>query len=531
MKLPARRVAEVVRVLMMEGLDVPMARMRVAHCGGWRCRMECTWRRWTGKKESEVPWPVAVRRAMTRLGPAAVKVGQILSVRTDLIPAKLAAELHSLQTEVPPVPFAELREVVEGSLGRSLSEAFDAFDEAPLAAGSIAQVHRARLPDGTDVAVKVKRPGIDARFGQDLDILVWLAGQLQRHVPAARGYRPVAAAEELRRYTLRELDFRNEGAVARDVSERFDSWPKVRIPTVHQATRDVLVMDFVTAFPLDDVARLEKHGVDRRGIVQLGMEATLAQIFDFGLFHADPHPGNLQCSPDGELVLLDFGIFGRLDDHLRRQCASLMWTLADGDVKLASYLLLRMASVEPGADVHGFRAAIEARYSEWRGKSVSEYGFARLVYEEFALGAASGVIFPPDAVLLSKALVTIEGVVLAIDPELDLSAEALPYLERLRATLFSPSDLVESLRHSAPVWWEIAERLPLGVAELLERSVWPHSPPALPSPPSLLGPALVVAGAVVAAAGLPPVVAGWPALGPLLIGAGLWSTHHERRRL
>jgi len=527
--LPARRLAEVVRVLMTSGLDVPLARMRVTHCAGWRCRAHCTWRRWTGKKETETPWPVAVRQALTRLGPAFVKIGQILSVRTDLIPAALAAELHSLQSDVPRVAFEDLRPIIESSLGAPIEEFFESLDPEPLAAGSIAQVHRGRLKGGVEVAVKVKRPGIDAQFAQDLDILVWLAGQLDHRIPAARAYRPVAAAQELRRYTLRELDFRNEGSVAREVGERFEGWPKVRVPGIHRATRDVLVMDFVSAFPLDDVARLDEHGIDRAAIVRLGMEATLAQIFEFGVFHADPHPGNLQATADGEIVLLDFGIFGRLDDHLRRQCASLMWTLADGDVQLASYLLLRMASVEPGADVSAFRAAIEARYSDWRGKSVGEYGFARLLYEEFTVGARYGVVFPPDAVLLSKALLTIEGVVLAIDPELDLSTEARPYLEKLHGSLFTPATLAESLRRSGPVWWELAERLPLGLAQLLERSLWPASPVVAPPPPSHLGPALVISGAVLAAAGLPPVVAGWPVIGLAVLAAGIGVALQQKK--
>ena len=529
MRLPAARVGEVVRVLMMEGLDVPLARMRVAHCGGWRCRARCTWRRWTGRGESPVPWPVAVRRACVRLGPASVKLGQILSVRTDLIPAKLASELHSLQTDVPPVAFDAIEPILERALGKPVSAVFASLEETPLAAGSIAQVHKGRLIGGDEVAVKVKRPGIDVSFRQDLDILVWLAGRLERHVPAARPYRPVAAAEELRRYTLRELDFRNEGAVGTDIAARFADWATVKVPAVHRACRDVLVMEFVAAFPLDDVSQLTEHGIDRAAIVKVGMEATLAQIFDFGLFHADPHPGNLQCTPRGELVLLDFGIFGRLDDHLRRQCALLMWTLADGDVHLASYLLLRMASVEAGADVAGFRAEIEERYRAWRGKTVSDYGFARLLYEEFAIGARFGVVFPSDVVLLSKALVTIEGVVLAVHPDLDLSAEALPYLERLRGTLFSSDDLAASIRRSAPVWFEIAERLPLGIAELLERSVWPQvAPPPLPAPP-LLGPALLVAGAIVASAGLAPTIRGWSLVGVVLLVAGLVGSTRDRR--
>ena len=500
-----------------------MARMKVSSCATWRCRMHCTWARWTGRKVSEHPWPVAVREALIKLGPAFVKIGQILSVRTDLIPPELAEALHTLQSDVPPVPEAAIRAMVEAALGRPIEVAFEHFEVSPLAAGSVAQVHRARLPDGSEVVVKVKRPGIDAVVEEDLSILVWLAEQMQRRLPAARPYRPVAAAEELRRYTLQELDFRNEARVAQEVGERFLAWEKVRVPQVYEAAADVIIMDYVEGFPMDDVVALEAHGVDRKALIRLGVEAVLAQIFDFGLFHADPHPGNLHVTPGGDLVLLDFGIFGRLGDREKRECALLMWTLAQGDMELASYFLLRMARLEPGADVGAFREAVEGRYRAWQGRSVSEYGFARLVYEEFTLGARYGVVFPPEMVLLGKALVTMEGVVLAVDPTLDLSQAARPYLDRLRGELFSPEQIRDGLTRSLPIWFELAERLPLGLAELLERRLWPavsELTPPLPRP-SAAAPAAILAGALLLVAALPPVAAGWSIPGAVLLAAGL----------
>ncbi len=517
-----RRLRQVVSTFMMAGLHVPMARMKVSGCASWRCRAHCTWSRWTGRQVSALPWPAAVREALIALGPAFVKVGQILSVRTDLIPPELAEALHSLQSEVPPVPVEAVRGVVEASLGRPIAELFEHFEAAPLAAGSVAQVHRARLPGGAEVVVKVKRPGIDEVVAEDLSILVWLADQMQRHLPAARPYRPAAAAEELRRYTLQELDFRNEARVAREVGQRFASWEEVRVPRIYEATADVIVMDYVAGFPMDDVAALEAHGVDRKALIRLGVEAVLAQIFDFGLFHADPHPGNLHVTPEGELVLLDFGIFGRIGEREKRECALLMWTLSRGDMELASYFLLRMARLEPGADVGAFREAVEGRYRAWQGRSVSEYGFARLVYEEFSLGARHGVVFPPEMVLLGKALVTVEGVVLAVDPSLDLSEVSRPYLDRLRGELFSMEHLREGLIRSMPIWFELSERLPLGLAELTERRLWP-APPAPEPPPRgvAVAPAAILAGALLLSTALPPVIAGWSIPGTLLLLAGL----------
>ncbi|MCB9685996.1 MAG: AarF/ABC1/UbiB kinase family protein [Alphaproteobacteria bacterium] len=520
-----RRLSEVVTTFMLEGLHVPAARMRITHCATLRCRAHCTWARWTGRRVSEHPWPVGVRMALTRLGPAFVKIGQILSVRTDLVPAELARELHSLQSDVPPVPFDQIRETVEREMGMPLDQAFARFDVEPLAAGSVAQVHVGELPTGEKVAVKVKRPQIDHIVDEDLEILVWLAERMERFLPAARPYRPVAAARELAEYTRRELDFRNEAQVGREVGRRFESWDGVRVPKVHHGSRDLIVMDFVEGFPMDDVEALERHGIDPHALMQRGLEAVLAQIFDFGLFHADPHPGNLHVTPTGEIVLLDFGIFGRVDDRMRRDCALLMWALGRGDVDLASYFLLRMARVEPGADVAAFREAVEARYRAWHGKSVAEYGFAKLVYEELTIGARYGLVFPSDTVLLGKALVTVEGVVLAVDPSMDLSKEADPYLNRLKEQLFSVDRLREGLERSLPIWWELAERLPLGAAELLERGVWPVPTPAEATAPgrdrTVVWAALVLVGGMCLVTALPPVVSGWSVPGAALVFFGM----------
>lgn len=519
---------------MLEGLHVPAARMRISSCASLSCRLHCTWARWTGRRVSDHPWPVGVRIALTRLGPAFVKIGQILSVRTDLIPAELAEELHHLQSEVPPVPTEQIRATIERELETPIDGVFTHFEPEPLAAGSVAQVHRAQLASGEQVAVKVKRPGIDAIVEEDLGILLWLAEQMERHWPATRSYRPVAAARELAEYTRRELDFRIEARVAREVGARFADWPDVRVPTMHRETRDVIVMDFVEGFPMDDVQALEQHGIDRRALMRRGTEAVLAQIFDFGLFHADPHPGNLHVTPKGEIVLLDFGIFGRLNDRMRRQCALLLWALGRGDVDLASYFLLRMARLEPNADVAGFRDAVEARYRAWHGKSVAEYGFAKLVYEELSIGARHGVIFPSDTVLLGKALVTVEGVVLAVDPTMDLSKEAEPYLDRLKDQLFSLERLRDGLERSLPLWWELAERLPLGAAEMLERGVWPQPAPALDAQDgargSMVVPALIVTGGLCLASAVPPVAGpGWSVLGTLFVLVGLIGAFVDRR--
>lgn len=464
-----RRAEQVVSILMLQGLQTTMARMRVASCASWRCRVHCTWQRWTGGYPSSRPWPEAVKESLIRLGPAFVKIGQILSVRSDLIPDELARTLRSLQSEVPPQPFGEVRELLEAELDEPLSEAFAEFEEEPIGAGSLAMVYRAELPDGTPVAVKAKRPGIDQSVRQDLEILGWLAEQLERHLPESRTFRPTTVAEELKRYTLLELDFRNEASVTAELAAAFAERYDVVIPHVYHASEHLMVMDFVESFALDDVDALAEHDIDARQLVRTGVEAVLAQMFEAGLFHGDPHPGNVRVTPGGKLVMLDFGIYGRLDDTLRRGCALVLWTLSRGDVQLTSFFLLRMATLTPDADVRGFRRAIEQRYRQWRGASLREYSIAQLAYEEFSLGGRHGVDLPAELILLGKALVTVEGAALALFPDMDLSEEIGPYLNQLRGQLFTPSRLRDQAMRSVPMWWDVLDRMPLALAELVEQ--------------------------------------------------------------
>lgn len=498
-----RRTRQVVSILIEEGLYTTMARMRVSSCASLRCRAHCTWQRWTGRSSSSRPWPEAVKQSFIRLGPTFVKIGQILSVRSDLIPAELAEALRSLQSEVPAAPFDEVRAVIESEVGKPLADAFTSFESEPIGAGSLAMVYRAELEDGTVVAVKVKRPGIEAGVREDLEILDWLAEQLERHVRESRPFRPFAIVEELKRYTLLELDFRNEAAVTAEVAEAFAERLDVVIPGIYHASQDLIIMDFIESFGIDDVEALAEHNIDGRALMRAGVEVVLAQMLEFGVFHGDPHPGNVRVTPTGRLVMLDFGIFGRLDEQLRRGCALMLWTLSRGDVQLTSFFLLRMATLEPDADVPGYRRAIEQRYRKWRGASLKEYSIAQLVYEEFSIGGQYGANLPAELLLLGKALVTIEGTAMALYPDMDLSEEIEPYLSQLRHKLFSVEHIREQVTRSLPMWWEVLERLPLAMAELVEQRITLPSSKALEVREShastrplasIIGPAVLVLG-------------------------------------
>lgn len=466
-----QRMTEVVSAMMMVGLDRPLARMQISDCATWRCRRHCTWRRWTGRAVADHDWPDALREALIKLGPAFVKVGQLLSVRTDLVPPSVAAALHSLQSEVPPVGFDEIKMAIETELGAPIDSWFQDLNVEPIAAGSVAQVHFAHLLDGTAVALKVKRPGIDEVMALDLDVMVWLAGLVETRSKAMRSYRPLTAAKELRRYTLRELDFRREADTATRIRAHHGTDSRVLIPEIHFASRSLIVMDYIDGFPADDRDAYPKHGLDPHDLLHVGIAAVITQIFDLGVFHADPHPGNLHVTPNGDLVMLDFGIFGELDERTRRRCGLAMWALVRGDVELASMQLTRMARIRPDGDVAAFRAAVEDKYRLWRESKVSDYGLGRLVFDAMSLAGRHGLELPSDAILVGKALTTIEGLVLWVDPELDLNTEMQPYLSKVARRLFDPKVLGAEMLRSLPLWWDVLEQLPLGLAELTARQL------------------------------------------------------------
>ena len=476
-----------------------------------------------------------MRASLVELGPAFVKAGQILSVRADLVPEELAQSLKSLQSNVPPEPFAAVRLVVERELGQPLEQAFRRFEPTPLAAASIAQVHEAWLPDGRHVAVKVKRPGIDGVVTRDLEILLWLAEKAERDWPAAAAYRPCAAARELAEYTRRELDFRREAHVADRMRRHFHDWPTVFIPRIYHSSRDLIVMDHVAGRPIDDWA-FDASEPARQRMLRTAIACFNEQILVLGLFHADPHPGNLHVTGEGYLAILDFGIFGELDEPTRRTLAHTQLTMARGEFEAAIRILLRLAEVEPAGDPVAYRREVAGHYREWQRANVAEYGFGRLVFDVVGAGARHGIIFPPEVILYGKCMATLEGVATMVVPDANLSAIATPCLERIAEALLGPVALEEAWRRALPVLFDLAERLPIDGSARLLRAL-DDTRPAPPNAPLArherdgaraepLNPAIAVllAGAALALGGVGPSWEGVPLLGGMLLTLGLlWA--------
>ena len=432
----AGRLSEVATVLWSSGFGWLVDALGLGACVSLRCRLACS----TGLRscphhvDMDQPLPQRLVEVLGRLGPTYVKVGQLLATRTDYLPAAYADALRSLQDDVPPFPTARAREVVAAALGRPVEDVFVEFDAAPVAAASLSQVHRATLRGGTDVAVKVQRPGIQDRVEADLALLGWLARRLERRRGATLAFRPTAAVRELAEYTRRELDFRNEARVAMAVARALADDDGVVVPRVHWdlTTATVLTTDLARGRRLAPRAELEAAGLDADRLLQVGARAMLRQIFDVGLFHADPHPGNLLLLDGNRVCFLDFGLHGRLDRHQRRRMAMVLYALVKGDYETVADQLLHVSERLPGADVRAFRAALAELVEGWYGRSPADFSVARLLLGQLGVGSRFGIVFPRELMLLARALVHLEASAAVVDPALGFADLAGPLLPDLR---------------------------------------------------------------------------------------------------
>ena len=483
------RASEIATVLWSSGFEWLVEALGLQGCVSLRCRVHCA----TGFEQCrhhvamELPLPERMRALLERLGPTFVKAGQMLALRPDYVSLPYADALRVLHDGAQPFSGAEARKIVEAELEAPLSHLFAVFEEEPFAAASLSQVHRAELPDGRRVAVKVQRPGIEEQIERDLALLAFFARRIERRRPEALAFRPSVAVAELAEYTRRELDFRREARTAERVRAHFAGQEQIVIPAVDWARTSarVLTMELIEGVHPAPAAELQQLGLDAQGLLRLGADAVFRQIFEYGLFHADPHPGNLLLLPGNRFCFLDFGMFGRLSLRERRRMAFVFWSLVEGDYEGVADRLLRLSTLRPGADPTAFRSALADTVEEWFGQSSRDYSIARLLLHQLALGAEHGLVFPRELMLLARALVNIEATAMIVDPSLTLAELARPLLPEMRRALFlNPQALEETWRNNRFDYLELALELPDLLPELAAqlRQAKPQPEPAVPVP-------------------------------------------------
>lgn len=408
------------------------------------------------------PRAVRLREALEELGPIFVKFGQMLSTRPDLLPEDIARELSRLQDRVPPFPGEQAVAIVEHALGGPLAEFFVEFDRTPVASASIAQVHFAKLLDGTEVAVKVLRPGIDAVIERDLALLYTLARFALRYSPDARRLRPLEVVDEYSKVIHDELDLMREGANASQLRANFEGSDLLYVPQVYwDYTRTtVLVMERISGIPISQIDALRAAGVDMRRLAHNGVEIFFTQAFRDGFFHADMHPGNIFVSPDGQYRAVDFGIMGTLSDVDKRYLAENFVAFFNRDYQGVARAHIHAGWVPEGTRAEEFEAAIRAVCEPIFAKPIKDISFGRLLLRLFQTARRFDMQIQPQLVLLQKTLFNIEGLGRRLYPELDLWVTAKPFLERWMREQFGPRAAWRALRREAPRWASLLPDLP-----------------------------------------------------------------------
>ena len=415
-----------------------------------------------------------VRLVAMDLGPSFVKLGQIASTRPDVVPADWIVELKKLQDEVTPLSFEEIRGALESSLGASIEDLFESFDDKPLAAASIGQVHRAVLkhPEGPkDVVVKVQRPGVRATVARDLELLYALAKLIERTIPESRIYSPSGLVEQFDYAITSELDFSLEADNAQRFQANFAGHPHARFPIIYKeaSTKRVLTLEFLRGHKIYDA--IQNHGHKGPVIAKASMGVVLKMIFEDGFFHADPHPGNILLwgEPDHPLIgLIDLGMVGRLSPEMRDKTIDLMVGAVRQDYIAMAEALYAIGTPTKKIDMRAYRAEVAMLAEKYLGRPLKEIDLSAMISDLVRGATKYGLEIPPDFLLVGKALMTMEGVGKEIDPDLDVLGEARPFFLGLLRRRYSPERVGNELWRGVERLSTTAYDLPQQLREVLE---------------------------------------------------------------
>jgi ubiquinone biosynthesis protein len=434
-----RRYREAVAVLARHGLGDVADTLRLSRFLPWRAR------RRAGRIRADglLTRPERFRLALEEMGPTFVKFGQALSVRTDILPPEYAAELARLQDQVAPLPAGEAEAAIERELKRPIARLFRSFECAPMAAASIAQVHRAELPNGDAVAVKVRRPGIEPIIGADIDMLRQLAPLVERYVPALDIIRPQDFIDEFARTLRAELDLTREARNVERCAANFTGDPTVRLPRIdwERTSPAVLTMERLEGIRLSEIDAAGLGPFARRLIARRGADAMLTQVLAHGFFHADPHPGNILVLDDYVLGFIDWGIAGYVDERMRRDLSRIVRAVVRRDTAELAALAIEIAEPRGDVDARALERDLIVLVDTYGHVPLGDLRAADVLTDAVRTAARHRLRVPSNLMLLIKALVTIEGVGRHLDPGFKVIEHAAPLAERLWLREYAPDAL------------------------------------------------------------------------------------------
>ncbi|MCL6629031.1 MAG: AarF/ABC1/UbiB kinase family protein [Armatimonadetes bacterium] len=484
------------------------------------------------------PAPVQVRQALEELGPTFIKLGQILSTRPDLLPDSYIAELSKLQDSATPVSLEEIYAVIEEEFGAPVHEIFPQFDDVPLATASLGQTHLAVLPDGTEVVVKVQRPGIRSVIENDLEIIASLVRFIEQHSERARLYNLSDLVDEFSITLRQEMDYTREGRHGDQLKQILANLHFARVARTfwEYTTTRVLTVERVCGVKISDMEELESRGYDKHQIAQNLSRIFLHMVFVDGFFHGDPHPGNIVVQEGNVIGLIDYGMVGRLDRSLRGQVTTLVAEYLQEDSNGFADALLSIGTFPPDLDRKAFVQELDRLLRQYYGAPVGEVRIGEALSRSLGITTRYAVRLPASLGLLVKVLIGIEGIDRMLDPNFNLAEEARPFIAKSIREQFSPSLLTSQLYHTLLSWKELFLELPHRASDVLDRMAegtfriaFKHE--GLEKPISdidksanrlsfaLISSATIIASALILSSEIGPMWKGYPVIG--VVGFGI----------
>ena len=450
------RLREILTVLFEEGFDFAIEKTKLKH------KVPLTKRiRERLKQKEKHTIEKRLRLTLERLGPTFIKFGQVLSVRPDLIPKSYIKELENLQDKVPDFPYSVVREQVKKELGKEIEEIFSEFGKKPIASASISQVHKAELKDGSKVAVKVQRPDVMKIMETDIDIMFYAARLLEKHMPNLRKFNPVGVIEEFSKWTEKELDFKREAFNAKRFARNFSGSKTVKIPKIYDdfTTEKILVMEFIDGIELHNIKEAKRRKIDLKPIINNGFEAILTQVFVHGLFHADPHPGNIIITKDRKVAFVDFGIVGHFDENLKSKSIELFDGVINNEPEKVVDTLIALSSAE-ATNKEELLDDVGEVLDSLQDSDITRIKVSYALEEVMDLALSYGLKMPAPFVLFGKTIATLEGVALKYDPNFKIVDATKPFLEKLIAQRMSPLSIFRNFIHHSYRYKRFVEDLP-----------------------------------------------------------------------
>lgn len=465
------RLRQIITVFFEAGFGFIIDRLRLRYLVPLRLRLSQRFKRLKAPARPEIKPPqVRLRESFEKLGPSFMKLGQILSLRPDLVGFEYAKELEKLQSRAATFSFEQVEKIIQKEFGRPITELFKSFEKKAFAAASLAQVHRAVLKDGTQAAVKVQRPNVDETIKKDVHILFFLAFLLEKYIPESKPLRPAQVVKEFAAWTMRELDFKVEATNAERFRYNLKDEPDIKIPKVYWnlTSPKVLTMEFVEGVKLDEEERLAKMKLSRELLARNAVKVLLKQFLIDGFFHADPHPGNFFVLKNNIICLHDFGMVGYVSPEMRSEMVSYFMSFIHQDIENSLKHLLDIAEVREGSDVEGFKQEVSSILSAWFYSPVKE-SIATSFFKAISASVKYNIVFPSNLVLLGKAMLATEAIAKRFYPKFDFNEQFADFVEMVYRSAFDPRAAAKDFQDNMFDYLAFLKKLPEHTLKLLEK--------------------------------------------------------------